>query len=432
MVELSEYSAWHGTRPMKTALENLDSGSFLVEGRGVRVRDQAGRWYLDGRSSLWNLTLGHDHPKVISAIREQLDSLPFGTLLSYGRPPAVSIQFANALAARLPAGLRHIRLGNTGSQMTESAVLLSRFFRQEAGEPRRTAVISFDGSYHGTGPCATALSGHLQKAHEWCGPLMDDVHQVPAEGSWHKAVQEQVAALGPDRVTAVIFEPLMGSVGTIPDPGDLARMVDYCRGQGIHVIADEVTTGYGRIGHLSRVLQLGIHPDMIVFSKGITAGYVPGAALAVCDEIFDPLASAASGRAFIHGSTTDGHPLAAAAGLAVLEVLYEDGVMDSVAHKSEVLRAALERVQREFVPGGEIAGTGLMLKFALRDEQGQTWSREEVNALHAACEEAGLLVSIAIEGLWVLPPLVISVQECEEIAELMATALKATLADELH
>ncbi|MDX2547620.1 aspartate aminotransferase family protein [Streptomyces sp. WI04-05B] len=405
--------------------DTLDESNFVVEGTGVRVRDQGGRWYLDARSALWNVTLGYDHPKLLAALHAQADQLPFGTLLSYGRPPAVSVEFAKALAARLPENLRHIRLGSTGSQMTEGAMLLSRFFRHATGEPERTAVISFEGSYHGMGPGATTLSGVLRGAHSWCGPALPDVHHVSPYGDWTGAVTKRVEELGGERVTAVIVEPLMGSVGVIPDAGDLVRLAAYLAAQGIHLIADEVTTGYGRTGHLSRVLQLGVVPDILVLSKGITAGYVPGAAIAVNDAIFDPLFELESGEAFLHGSTTDGHPLAAAVGLAVLEVLYEDGLMATVEAKGKVLQEALEQVHKENVPGGEVSGVGLMQRFRLHDADGQPWSVEKIDRLHAACEEAGLLTSIGDACLWFLPPLVITERECEEIAERMVEAFRA-------
>src|SRR5258708_38400814 len=106
----SDYALWHGIRPMGPFLRNvLSREKLLVEGRGIQVRDSGGKWYLDARSSLWNMSLGYDHPKVLAAVHAQLDRLPFATLLSYEHPPAVSVDFANALAARLPAEVRPTR-----------------------------------------------------------------------------------------------------------------------------------------------------------------------------------------------------------------------------------------------------------------------------------------------------------------------------------
>jgi adenosylmethionine-8-amino-7-oxononanoate aminotransferase len=422
----SDYALWHGIRPMGPFLRNvLSRDKLLVEGRGIRVRDSGGKWYLDARSSLWNMSLGYDHPKVLAAVHAQLDRLPFATLLSYEHPPAVSVDFANALAARLPAELGHIRLGSTGSQMTEAAMLLSRFCRQATGEPERSVVIGFDGSYHGTGPGATVLSGYLRKAHAWCGPILPGVVHVPADGDWSQSLRARVAEIGPDRVTAVILEPLMGSAGIIPRPDELVAVGSYCRDSGIHLIADEVTTGYGRVGHMSRMLQLGVLPDLLVLSKGIAAGYAPAAALAVHHDIFSALSDLSSGQAFVHGSTTDGHPLAAAAGLAVLDVLYGDGLLATVAGTGDVLQDTLARVHREYLPAGEVSGVGLMRRFRLCDRQERPWPAAEIDRLHEACEDAGLLVSISTGCMWFLPPLITTGHECEQIAERFADALGA-------
>lgn len=426
MISAQDYPLWHGGRPMSKVLrDTLSSDNILVEGQGVRVRDQGGRWYIDARSSLWNVTLGYDHPKLIAAVQAQLARLPFATLLSYGRPPDVTVEYARALTGRLPEGLRHIRLGSTGSQMTEAAVLLSRFFRRATGEPGRSAVISFEDSYHGTGPGATILSGIMRKGHEWCGPTLPGVHHVPAHTKWADAVASKTAELGAGRVTAVILEPLMGSAGVIPAAEDLIELAAFCADQGIHLIADEVSTGFGRVGHLSRMLQLGIVPDILVLSKGITGGYVPLAALAVSDAIFDPLFELPSGEALMHGSTTDGHPLAAAAGLAVLEVLYEDGVLATVEAKGKLLQENLKRVQREHVPDGDVEGVGLMQRLRLRTADGQPWTAQDVQRLHAACERSGLLCSIGSGCLWFLPPLVITEGDCEEIKERLSAGFQA-------
>ncbi|HEY1616908.1 MAG TPA: aminotransferase class III-fold pyridoxal phosphate-dependent enzyme [Streptosporangiaceae bacterium] len=403
--------------------DDLSRDQFLVEGRGIYVRDHGGKWYADARSSLWNVALGYGHPRVTAAIRRQLDLLPFATLLSYSHPAAVTVEFANALAARLPGRLRHIRLGSTGSQMTEAAMLLSRFFRQATGEPERIAVIAVEGSYHGTGPGASALSGCLLPVRGWNGPVLPGVHHVPAGGPWAAAVRELAGDLGEDRVTAVIIEPMMGSTGVIPADDDLRELAGYCRARGIHLIGDEVTTGYGRTGHLSRLLHLGIEPDLLIFSKAITAGYVPGAALAVHDEIFDPVFLLDTGQAFVHGSTTDGHPLAAAAGLAVLAALYEDGVMAAVPAAGELLQDALAALHREYLPAGEVGGAGLMRRFQLRGPDGSPWPMAEVMRLHGQCEENGLLVSAGAGCLWFLPPLVISDGQITEVADRFGDAL---------
>src|ERR687885_184318 len=193
----ADYPIWHGSVPMKAFLAGkLRADRFLVEGDGIRVRDAAGRWYLDARSSCWNLGLGYSAEPVKEAIRQQLEELPNGPLLAY-------------------------------------------------------------------------------------------VHLLPVEGGWAANVSSKLEELGPERVSAVIVEPQMGSRGFVPDPDDLVALADLCRRHGVHFIADEVTTGFGRTGAMSRCLDLGIEPDMVVLGKNVTSGYVPIGVLLVSEELYE-------------------------------------------------------------------------------------------------------------------------------------------------
>lgn len=421
MIDESQYPLWHGPVAMGPALrECLSEDTFLVEGHGVRVRDQAGRWYLDGRSTLWHGTLGHNHPAVIEAIQRQLATLSLGTLLFYDRPPKVTVDFARALAARLPEGLRRIRLGNTGSQMVEAAVLLSRFHRRATGQPRRTGVITLWGSYHGMGAGATPLSGMLDDRKDWCGPLLQDVHHAQYAGSWANAIGKVVDRLGPDTVTAVVVEPIMGTTGVFAGADDLRALAELCRANDIHLIADEVSTGYGRVGALSRTEQLGVVPDMLVLAKGIAAGYLPAAALAVSERIYADVAETPDGQGFPLGSTTDGSPLVAAAGLAVLDVLFGDGLIETVHGKGAVLHEALTSA----CGGREVAHAGLLQRVVLRHDNGVPWTFAQVSELRRLCEDNGLLVSAGLGCLCVLPPLVITEDECVEIGDRLGKAFE--------
>lgn len=421
MIGESEYPLWHGPLAMGPALrERLSEDAFLVEGDGVRVRDRAGRWYLDGRSSLWHGTLGYNHPAVIAAIERQLATLTLGTLLFYDRPPQVTVDFARALASRLPEGLRRMRLGSTGSQMVEAAVLLSRFHRRITGQPHRTAVISLWGSYHGMGAGASPLSGMLADRRDRCGPLLPGVHHAQYAGSWTTSIGKVVDRLGPDAVTAVVVEPIMGTTGVFADPDDLRALAGLCRDHDIHLIADEVSTGYGRVGALSRTVQLGVVPDMLVLAKGITAGYLPAAALVVAERIYSDVAETADDQGFPHGSTIDGNPLAAAAGLAVLDVLFGDGLIEAVEHKGAVLAEALTLA----CDGCEVTHAGLLQRVALRHDNGAPWTFGEVNELRRLCEDNRLLVSAGLGCLCVLPPLVVGEDECAEIGDRLGKAFE--------
>jgi adenosylmethionine-8-amino-7-oxononanoate aminotransferase len=424
-----DYPLWHGAMPMATALDGqLSADRFLVEGSGIRVRDAAGRWYLDARSGCWNLGLGHSARDVKDAIIRQLDLLPNATLLSYDRPAEVTVRYARALRDVFGPSLPYVRLGNTGSQMTETAVMLSRFARLLEGTPERTAVLSFEGSYHGMGPGGNAISGVIAYF-DFCGPLMPGVVRVPSHGSWTDNVRAALEQLPPERVSCVILEPQMGVMGVVPDGGDLQALAALCRDTGIHFIADEVTTGFGRTGAMSRCLDLGIEPDMLVLGKNLTAGYVPVGALLVSTALYDLAARQQPPLALPAGSATDGHPVAAAAGLAVLDVYRREGILDNVRRVGEHLHRRLTAVHERTIGYGGVTGAGLMRFFPLLDRSGP-WPPDRVERFRLACEDRGVLISSAAVGAWVVPPLVSTAADCDEIADAVDAALTALLAEE--
>jgi adenosylmethionine-8-amino-7-oxononanoate aminotransferase len=425
----ADYPIWHGSVPMKAFLAGmLRADRFLVAGDGIRVRDAAGRWFLDARSSCWNLGLGYSAAEVKDAIRRQLDELPNATLLAYDRPAEVTVEYARALRDAFDSRLPYVRFGNSGSQMTETAALVSRFARSLEGTPERTAILSFQLSYHGLGAGASAISG-LAAAFNACGPLLPDVHILPIEGGWAANVARKLEELGPERTSAVIVEPQMGSRGVVPDPDDLVAVADLCREHGIHFVADEVTTGFGRTGAMSRCIDLGIEPDMVVLGKNVTSGYVPIGVLLVSEELYELAAMPDPPRILTAGSATDGHPVAAAAGLAVLRIYERDGILEHVREVGAFLKERLQALHAEAIGAGagDVQGAGLMQLFPLVDAEGKLWPPPRLEQLRLACEEHGLLLSVAFGGVWVVPPLVSTESDCVEIVEALGAALEDVL-----
>ncbi len=419
-----DYPIWHGSIPMEVFIEHkLRAERLLVEGNGIRVRDQTGRWYIDARSSCWNLGLGYSAERVKEAIRQQLDKLPNANILSYDRPAQVTLDYARALRDAIASPtLRYVRLGNTGSQMTETAVMLSRLARVIGGEPERHLVLAFEGSYHGLGIGACALSGITARI-DFCGPLAPGMHHVPAQGSWTGNIRQALDELSAERVTAVIFEPQMGSMGLLPEADDLRALASLCREAGVHLIADEVTTGCGRTGGMSRTLDLGVEPDMLVLGKNLTSGYVPFAALMVSAELYRLAANPDPPRFLPAGSATDGHPVACAAGLAVLDTYERDDILAHVRQTGAVLRERLETVHAKWIAEGSVAGAGLMIHFPLLRAGGAPWSFPDLGAFRTDCENNGLLVSASMRGMWVVPPLTTTEDDCAEIASIFDQVL---------
>ena len=432
MIDGSKYHAWHGITPMGDFLRESDPDLFLVGGEGSYAVDAAGRRYLDARSSMWNVTLGYSCQPVKEAMRRQLDALPSGTVMRYEHPPLVSVEYARALAAVLPPTLGHIRFGNTGSQMTEAAGMLSRFHRKMTGETGRDQIVALYGSYHGTGPLATALTAE-KILHQYSAPLDGHVAHVqpPPAGADIAPVLEVIDRIGADRVTAVIFEPVLGNLLHAADIGQLTALVRGCHERGIHAIADEVTTGAGRVNAMTVSERLAEPPDMVVLGKGLSGGYFPLAALAVADPIFDALADPPVRLGFPNGSTTDGHPLGAAAGLAVLEVLGAEGFLDEVRQRGRQLADLLTETFAGDPHVGAVRGEGMLLGLELRHPDGTGWSVRDVYRLRLACRDSGLLTSYADGVMPLLPPLTISLDECAELAVILRGTITRYAAEQL-
>jgi adenosylmethionine-8-amino-7-oxononanoate aminotransferase len=431
------YRAWHGTAPMEDFFRTADPGMFLVEGTDCTVRDQAGREYLDARSSMWNVTLGYSCEPVKAAMHAQLDVLPSGTVMRYEHPTAVAAEYAGRLADSLPGPLDYVRFGNTGSQMTEAAAMLSRFYRLMTGEPDRTTVITVLGSYHGTGPLATALTGEpvLQK---YSGPIDRAVRHVEkppervhdddpdrCDGSCVAEVTGLIAELGAASVTAVMVEPVLGTFVQPVPVHYLERLARECRALGVHLIADEVTTGVGRAGAMTVSERLSATPDMLILGKGLSAGYFPLAALAVSRDIYTELARREHKIGFLNGSTTDGHPLGMAAGLAVLDLVGKPDFFPEVRETAAFLRETLAERLADRPEVAAIGGEGMMLGVGLHHPDGTGWSVREVNRLRFACRDQGLLTSFSDGVLPLLPPLVLSRSDAVLLADRLRAALTA-------
>lgn len=425
MFDSASYRAWHGTAPMSDFFQVSEPEMFLVSGTDCTVRDAGGREYLDARSSMWNVTLGYSCEPVKAAMRAQLDVLPSGTVMRYEHPPVVAADYAARLADALPDPLDYVRFGNTGSQMTEAAAMLSRFHRLMTGEPDRNVVITVTGSYHGTGPLATALTGEpvLQK---YSGPLDRQVRHVPTPDTDDVSdVRTLIDELGADRVTAVMVEPVLGTfVRPIPT-GYLDRLGALCRARGIHVIADEVTTGMGRAGAMTVSERLATVPDMLVLGKGLSAGYFPLAALAVSRDIYTELARTEHKIGFLNGSTTDGHPIGMAAGLAVLDVVTAPDFFPTVRQAAADLRDLLREELAGEPAVRDVGGAGMMVGVELAHGDGTPWTVGEVNRLRRTCREHGLLTSFSRGVLPLLPPLTISRSDRVELVGRLAKALRA-------
>jgi adenosylmethionine-8-amino-7-oxononanoate aminotransferase len=406
------------------ALTATSDGRFrdgaLRSGAGCFVRDVSGRRYLDARSALWNAALGHGNQRIVGAMTQQLSELPVAQLIRHEQPTRLALEYAERLVGVLPANLAHVRFCTTGAQAVEGAVLLSRFVRRAQGQPDRTEVIALWDGYHGIGGLASGLTGEAA-LHGTQVPLAPGVHHVPPLD--FAAMRQAVERIGTDRVTAVLMEPVLGT-GVVQLPGGYLRQVrEMCDEYGVHLILDEVSTGFGRTGSLTAAQRLGVDADMMLLSKGITAGYAPLAAIAVTGEVCEAALRAES--VFPHGSTSDGHPVSLAAGMAVLDELADGSVLANVAERGAQLTAALTALGRQLPAIRSVHGPGLMLAVTLTAQDGTPLDAAAMTRIKQSCLEHGLLVSICENMIILTPPLVISADEVDLLVDMLAAGVRA-------
>ena len=389
----------------------------LVRGEGVFVWDDAGKRYLDGAASLWYANVGHGRREIAEAIAAQLRELEsfhvFGDLAN--RP---ALELAERIAGFAPEPGSKVFLTSGGGESIETATKLARNFHLVQGAPERRHLISREGGYHGTHGIGTSILGLPYK--DEFGPLVEQTSQV----AWDDpaALEAEIERLGAETVAAFVFEPVIGSGGVFPPPaGYLEAVTEICRRHGVLTIADSVIGGFGRLGNWLGVERFGLRPDLIVFAKGVTSGYLPLGGVVVSPRVAAPFWDE-PGRMFAHGSTYAGHPAGCAAGLANLDLLAADDLVGRARElETPFHRSVSELCGHELV--GEVrGGVGLMAAVALAPE---VLERDPASPrrLWLAARDAGLLTRSLRDGVALAPPLVVE----DEHVELAVSALGAAL-----
>jgi predicted acetylornithine/succinylornithine family transaminase len=344
----------------------------LVRGEGRRVWDASGKAYLDLSAGIAVTSVGHAHPRLARAIADQASRLMHVSNLFYNDR---AIELAAAIVARTP--FDRIYFGNSGAEANEAMLKLARRYFHERGEGERHEIVSTWQSFHGRTMGALTLTGQ-PKYHVGMGPLVGGVRYVDYDD-----LEAMRAAVGP-KTAAVILEPIQAEGGIrVPSDEYLRGVRAICDRAGALLLFDEVQTGYGRTGRFLGQAWSGVVPDACSLAKGIAGGF-PLSAMAVTEKLAGALPPGA------HASTFGGNPLACAAGLEVLAIFDEEGLVENAAAVGAHLRAGLEAmVSDASLPAAiEARGRGLLQGVRLAADVDPV-------ALHAALVEAGLLVTLA-------------------------------------
>jgi len=343
-----------------------------VGGNGIELHDSAGRSYMDASGGAAVSCLGHGHPDVIAALHAQADKLAYAHTGFFTSEAAEEL--AELLIEDAPAGLSHVLLVSGGSEAIEAALKLARQYFVEKGEPQRRHVIARRQSYHGNTLGALAAGGNEWRRAQF-RPLLIETHHIDPCYAYRfqetgesdeayaaraaQQLEDKIVELGPDQVIAFVAETVVGATsGAVPPVADyFKRIRAICDRHGVLLILDEVMCGMGRTGTLHACEQDGVAPDIMTLAKGLGGGYQPVGATLLSQRIFDAIAD--SSGFFQHGHTYMGHPMAAAAALAVQKVVRRDNLLANVvAMGNELDRQLLDRFGNHHHVG-DIRGRGL-------------------------------------------------------------------------
>ena len=426
---------WHPFTQMKGFRE--EELLIISRGQGNYLFDLEGNRYLDGVSSLWANLHGHRRPELDRAVTEQLGQVAHSTLLGLAHPPAIVL--ARRLAEIAPAGLTKVFFSDDGSTAVEVALTLAFQYWQNRGQPAKQRFLKLSSGYHGDTLGSVAVGG-IPLFHQVYQPLLFETLEAPSPYCYrcpHRGdCREQCLALLEEQVArhhrelaAVILEPIMqGAGGMIPQPpGYLAKIREVTRQHRVLLIADEVAVGFGRTGRMFACEHEQVSPDLMCLAKGITGGYLPLAATLATEEIFAAfLGEFEEFKTFFHGHTYTGNPLAAAAGLANLDIFAQDRVIEGLAPKIELLIRLLERMA-EVPQVGDIRQRGLMVGIELVQDQESREpfpvSRRVGHQVILAARKLGVILRPLGDVIVLLPPLSITPEELETLVQITREAI---------
>jgi len=407
-----ETAFWHPFANMSAVREHAVT---IVRGEGALVWDDAGREYIDATAALWFCNIGHGRAEVAEAVARQMRELEaYHAFGPFTNPPAEEL--ASRLAALAPVdGAKVFFTAGGGSDAIDTAGKLARAHWSLAGLPGKRVILSRDLAYHGVNAYGTSLGGIPANAALF-GSLVADVDHVPWDDA--NALESAVQRLGAERVAAFVCEPVVGAGGVLPPPpGYLEHVAEICRANHVLLVADEVITGFGRLGEWFGCERFGIRPDLITFAKGITSGYVPLGGVIVSECVAEPFWRSGATELLRHGYTYSGHATACTAALANLGVLEDDGLLERVRSLEPVLEQALRPlVLHDLVR--EVRTIGLLAAVELDDGY--------ADRVAAEARERGVLTrALGGVALQISPPFVITEQQLATVAGVLSESLDA-------
>ena len=413
---------------------------MLASASGMYYTTDDGRKILDGTAGLWCVNAGHCHPKITEAIRQQAATMDFAPTFQMGHPKV--FEAASALVAIAPEGLNRVFFCNDGSESVDTALKIALAYHQMRGDGLRTRLIGRERGYHGVGFGGIAVGG-IAGNRKHFGPTLAGVDHMRhpldiAKNAFSRGLPEHGAELAdeleqrllalhdPATIAAVIVEPIQGSTGVIlPPKGYLQKLRAICDKYGILLIFDEVITGFGRLGSAFAADFFGVVPDMITCAKGLTNAAVPMGAVIVRQDIHDTFMNAAPENAieFFHGYTYSGHPLAAAALVATMDVYKSEALFDRAAAMSPYFEDAAHNLKGlPYVK--DVRNLGLVCGIELESVPGKPSARA-FDVFLKCFRDKGVLIRTTGDIIALSPPLIIDKLEIDQLFASIAEVLKS-------
>lgn len=417
----------------------------VVRAEGIYIWAENGARYIDGSSGAMVSNIGHSNPRVLAAMKAQMESATFAYRLHFENSAAEDL--ATAIAARMPEGLNRVFFVSGGSEAVESCLKFARQWAVAAGQGGRWKVISRFPSYHGSTLGALAITGYgpLTDAYH---PMITDMPKIPAPTcyldrdnlsdhdrglKYAELLRAEIIAQGPDSVLAFAMEPVGGaSTGALVAPDSYyTRVREICDEFGVLLIMDEVMSGVGRTGAFLASDHWNIRPDLVALSKGFGAGYAPLGAMIADEGMVDTVLDAGG---FAHGHTYAGNPLACAAGLALLGEIDRLDLMANATAMGAVLMQGLQQLMERYDFIGDVRGKGLLCAFEMvADRATMAPLPKALNAYERfvdICYDRNLITYArrtrgGIEGdhFLICPPLIVTAAQIAEILEILDASL---------
>ena len=443
--ELQALDAAHHLHPFTDAgALNRKGVRIITRGEGVFLADSEGKRLLDAMAGLWCVNIGYGRVELADAARRQMLQLAFyNTFFQSAHPPV--IELAAKLAALAPADLDRVFFADSGSEANDTNLRLVRHYWASLGKPEKWVVIARKNAYHGSTMGSASLGGmagmhaqgrlpipgivHIEQPYWWGegGDTSPDEFGIARA----RLLETEIDRVGEDRVAAFIAEPVQGAGGVIVPPDTYWPEIQrICDEREILLIADEVITGFGRLGRWFGAEYFGIRPDIITVAKGLTSGYLPMGGSIISERIAGALE--AKGGEFNHGYTFSGHPVAAAVALENLRIIEDEDIVGRVARETAPYLGTRWRQLAGHPLVGEARIAGLMGALELTpDKPSRAKFAAAAGTVGLICRDIcfanGLVMRHVGDKMIISPPLVISRTEIDELIALTVKSLDMTL-----